>query len=147
MCFVKQYLLNKVWRNCCLSLTGLIVEWVPHCLPTHISADPGIKSGFLLHEYLSLLNRQPTTQNGSSGLLSGDKRGHSGALLGHRHGNQLHKMLYFCSASKTYHCCGWCKKQRGNYGLQYCFNFEYCLFYQYRKKTLVHISAPILKWL
>lgn len=51
---VKQYLPNGVWRNSCLALTGLIVEWVPHCLHTHIS---GINGGFLFLEYLSLLNR------------------------------------------------------------------------------------------
>lgn len=143
--FVKQYLPIEVWRNCSLSLTGLIVEGGPHCLHTHICADPGINSGFLFLKYLSLLNRQHMTQNASSGLLSGDKRGHSGALLDHRRGNQLHKMLYFCSASKTYHCCNWCKEQTRIYGLRYCFNFEHCLFYQCHEQTWVHIFAPILK--
>lgn len=116
---------------------------VPHCLHTHSSADPGINSGFLFLEYLSLLNRPHMTQNVSSGLLSGDKRRHSGALLDHRCGNQLHKMLYFCSASKTYNCCGWCKKQTSNYRLQYCFNFEHCLFYQCHKQTQVCIYYNI----
>lgn len=145
--FAKQYLPNEVWRNSCLALSGLTAEWVPHCLNTHTSADPGINSDFLFLEYLSLLNRPHMTQNASSGLLSGDKRGHSAALLDHRCGNQLHRMLYFCSASKTYNCCDWCKKQTGNYRSWYCFNFEHCLFYQCHKQTNwgLHIFAPILK--
>lgn len=142
--FVKQYLPNEVWRNSCLALlTGCFIAYTTTPVQTLESI------GFLFLEYLSFLNRPHMTQNASSGLLSGDKRGHSAALLDHRCGNQLHKMLYFCSASKTYNCCDWCKKQTGNYGLWYCFNFEHCLFYQSYKQTNsgLHVFAPILKWL